>query len=176
MVASITRIQSPLNSFLNQVLICYNCATFSNHLLTIFMSWFCPAFWWRDSNELDENNLKGPLWGIPESLSLSLPLVTQSHYFSNLSNFSKRLVWGPLFFHPFPYSYSFIHYSHSLTRPMSIPPFSKFDLTFCYKERGSTFLRIVGKLHSQLQGSHTTRLLRKHTSFNSHLRHTGYNL
>jgi hypothetical protein len=37
-------------------LICYsrsqnlNCATFSKHLLVIFMSWFCPAFWWRDSN------------------------------------------------------------------------------------------------------------------------------
>jgi hypothetical protein len=27
-----------------------NCATFSNNLLAFFMSWFCPAFWWRDSN------------------------------------------------------------------------------------------------------------------------------
>jgi hypothetical protein len=27
-----------------------NCATFSNHMLPIFISWFCPAFWWRDSN------------------------------------------------------------------------------------------------------------------------------
>jgi hypothetical protein len=24
--------------------------TFWNDLLPIFMSWFCPAFWWRDSN------------------------------------------------------------------------------------------------------------------------------
>jgi hypothetical protein len=28
----------------------FNCATFSKHLLGIFMSWFCPAFWWWDSN------------------------------------------------------------------------------------------------------------------------------
>jgi hypothetical protein len=27
-----------------------NCCTFSRHLLPIFMPWFCPAFWWRDSN------------------------------------------------------------------------------------------------------------------------------
>jgi hypothetical protein len=27
-----------------------NCATFSKHLLAIFMSWFFPAFWWWDSN------------------------------------------------------------------------------------------------------------------------------
>jgi hypothetical protein len=27
-----------------------NCDTFSNDLFAIFMSWFCPAFWWWDSN------------------------------------------------------------------------------------------------------------------------------
>jgi hypothetical protein len=27
-----------------------NCATFSKDLLSIVTSWFCPAFWWRDSN------------------------------------------------------------------------------------------------------------------------------
>jgi hypothetical protein len=27
-----------------------NCATFSKHLFHFFMSWFCPAFWWRHSN------------------------------------------------------------------------------------------------------------------------------
>jgi hypothetical protein len=27
-----------------------NFATFSKHLLAIFMSQLCPAFWWRDSN------------------------------------------------------------------------------------------------------------------------------
>jgi hypothetical protein len=27
-----------------------NCATLSKHPLAIFMSWFCPAFWWWDSN------------------------------------------------------------------------------------------------------------------------------
>jgi hypothetical protein len=27
-----------------------NCATFLKHLSAIFMSWFCPPFWWRDSN------------------------------------------------------------------------------------------------------------------------------
>jgi hypothetical protein len=27
-----------------------NCATFSNHTLPVFMSWFCPAFWWWDSD------------------------------------------------------------------------------------------------------------------------------
>jgi hypothetical protein len=27
-----------------------NCSTFSKHLLPIFMSWLCPAFWWWDSN------------------------------------------------------------------------------------------------------------------------------
>jgi hypothetical protein len=27
-----------------------NCAMFSKDLMTIFMSWFCPAVWWRNSN------------------------------------------------------------------------------------------------------------------------------
>jgi hypothetical protein len=27
-----------------------NCVTFLKHLLAIFMSWFCPAFLWRESN------------------------------------------------------------------------------------------------------------------------------
>jgi hypothetical protein len=55
MVASITWIQSP-NFLLHQfwfvtVVPKYlNCATFSKDLLAIFMSWFCPAFWWQDSN------------------------------------------------------------------------------------------------------------------------------
>jgi hypothetical protein len=29
---------------------CLNFSTFPKHLLPIFMSWFCPAFWWWDSN------------------------------------------------------------------------------------------------------------------------------
>jgi hypothetical protein len=55
MVASTTRIQSPLN-ILNQILIFYCHSqiyelrhTFSKDLLDIFMSQFWPAFWWRDS-------------------------------------------------------------------------------------------------------------------------------
>jgi hypothetical protein len=56
MIASITRIQSPLNFLLNQILVCYyrpqyfNCDTFSNNMFAIFMSQFWPTFWWLDSN------------------------------------------------------------------------------------------------------------------------------
>jgi hypothetical protein len=28
----------------------FNCATFWKDPLAIIMSWFCPAFWWRNSN------------------------------------------------------------------------------------------------------------------------------
>jgi hypothetical protein len=28
-----------------------NCAIFSTPLLSVFISWICPAFWWRDSNK-----------------------------------------------------------------------------------------------------------------------------
>jgi hypothetical protein len=54
MVVSITRIQSALNFLLNQFWFVtvgpkyLNCATFSRDPLAIVMSWFCPAFWWRD--------------------------------------------------------------------------------------------------------------------------------
>jgi hypothetical protein len=51
MVESITLIQSPLNFLQNRVFVCYSRSqAFSKHLLAIFMSWFPPAFWWRDSN------------------------------------------------------------------------------------------------------------------------------
>jgi hypothetical protein len=56
MIGNIARIQPPHNFLWNQVFICYrrsqtfDCTTISKHLLAIFMSWFCPAFWWRDSN------------------------------------------------------------------------------------------------------------------------------
>jgi hypothetical protein len=56
MVASITRVQSPLKFLLNQfwfvtVIPKYlNCDTFSNDLSAIFMPWFWPDFWWWDSN------------------------------------------------------------------------------------------------------------------------------
>jgi hypothetical protein len=56
MVPSVTRIQSLLNSswikfwFDTDVPKYLNCARFSNHLLAVFISWFCPTFWWQDSN------------------------------------------------------------------------------------------------------------------------------
>jgi hypothetical protein len=47
---SFTRIQSPHNFLINQILLpkYMNCVTFSKDLLAIFILWFCPAFWWRD--------------------------------------------------------------------------------------------------------------------------------
>jgi hypothetical protein len=55
-VAYITRIQSPLDFLLNEILICYcrskylNCDTFPNNLFPIFISRFWPAFWSWDTN------------------------------------------------------------------------------------------------------------------------------
>jgi hypothetical protein len=56
MVVSIARVQSRLISswirfwFVIDVTKYLNCATFSKHLLLIFMPWFCSAVWWPHSN------------------------------------------------------------------------------------------------------------------------------
>jgi hypothetical protein len=55
LIASIIRIQSPnflLNKFWFFTVVhkYLNCVTFSKHLLPIFISWFCPAYWWWDSS------------------------------------------------------------------------------------------------------------------------------
>jgi hypothetical protein len=56
MIVSIRQIKSPINVFVNPILICYchshvlTRATLTNNLFAVFMSWFCPAFCWWDSS------------------------------------------------------------------------------------------------------------------------------
>jgi hypothetical protein len=49
-----------------------NCATFSKHLLPVFMSWLCPAFWWRDGNMYLVLHLLIFNWPNPSSRTMAL--------------------------------------------------------------------------------------------------------
>jgi hypothetical protein len=49
-----------------------NYATLSNHLLTIFMSWFCSAVWWQDSN------MHRPIGDVSHLISVPCGLLSHS--------------------------------------------------------------------------------------------------